>query len=61
MNTMTSAEYVANGGICCPFCGSTDIEGGGVDIDVGGASQAIFCNECEAEWTDHYTLSGYST
>lgn len=56
---VTSDEYVQKGGTCCPFCGSTDINGGQVEIDAGTACQPVDCSECEKEWTDTYSLTGY--
>lgn len=57
---MSQRRYVKCGGICCPFCGGGNIEGGPVEIDGGDAWQEITCADCEADWTDHYTLTGYS-
>jgi transposase-like protein len=53
------AAYVQNGGVKCPFCGSTNIEGHSVDIDQGAASQAINCLDCGKEWSDIYRLTGF--
>lgn len=55
----SSEEYVKEGGAKCPFCGATDIEGHEVTIDSGKAYQPVGCNECEGEWTDVYTMTGY--
>jgi transposase-like protein len=56
---MTERQYVRSKGLRCPFCKSSDIEGTGVDVDAGFATQDIRCNDCERCWTDHYRLSGY--
>lgn len=53
--------YVEKGGTRCPFCGSENITGGGVNIDAGGATQEVGCDDCGAEWADCYTLSGIIT
>lgn len=61
MATLTNEQralYIAQGGVCCPFCMSTDIEGGSVEIEEGRAIQGIACSECEEEWVDVYTLVG---
>jgi hypothetical protein len=50
-------DYIASGGIRCPFCLDQDIEGRSVEINAGRASQTISCKACGAEWEDHYTLS----
>ena len=48
------------GEYCCPFCRlSGDFTGGQVTIDRNIASQKMGCNECDEEWTDQYTLTGY--
>lgn len=56
---MTNVEYVAKGGAVCPICGSHSIQGGFVSIDISVASQDCSCDECEATWTDSYSLTGY--
>ena len=48
--------YVRRGGSGCPRCGSNNINGGGVEVDIGGAWQSVSCTECELEWTDIYNL-----
>ena len=53
-----AAKYLKNGGIVCPNCGSEDIEGDSVDIDVQHATQPLHCLVCEEEWDDLYTLTG---
>jgi hypothetical protein len=60
-STMTSAEYLEQGGTVCPFCKSHDIEGQEVNIDAGTAWQDVSCNQCGEEWQDTYTLTGYAT
>jgi transcription elongation factor Elf1 len=41
---------------CCIICDSDNIEGGSVDVDAGGATQEITCNNCGAYWHDLYVL-----
>ncbi len=55
----TDEQYVAKGGCRCPACGSDDVEGEGVSIGAGSATQECGCNQCEAEWADTYLLTGY--
>ena len=57
---MSQAEYSAHHGTQCPFCRSTQTEGGEVEIDMGTARQKVSCNDCDGEWTDHYTLLSYT-
>ncbi len=61
---MSQAEYVkVSGGFhgsCCPFCRSTNISAGSVEINNGGASQEVWCDNCGNPWRDIYELTGYS-
>lgn len=56
---MTPAQYVALGGVRCPFCGSSEICGASFEADAGGATQEVGCNDCDASWLDTHTLTGY--
>lgn len=56
---LTQEQYIKDPGQC-PVCRSTEIEGGFVEIDNGTASQRVSCNDCDAVWTDTYTLTGYT-
>ena len=51
-------KYLEEGGTKCLHCDSGEIEGGYVNIEGGEAWQAVTCNDCLAEWTDIYTLTG---
>lgn len=55
------AKYIAERGVCCPFCSSGNLEGDSFEIDNGIAPQAITCTDCRKEWTDVYTLTGATT
>jgi hypothetical protein len=56
------AIYLENKGQLCPVCGSPEIVGdGGFDVDAGGASQEIGCNNCQSSWMDVYALSGFES
>lgn len=57
---LSEEDYVAKCGGICPVCGSDQVEGGSIAIDGPCASQGVVCNDCNAEWTDVYQLSGYS-
>ena len=52
-------RYVAAGGTICPFCGSSNIEGGSFEINAGYAAQDVVCLKCEREWQDSYILAGF--
>lgn len=54
------SKYVTKGGIRCPWCESSDITGGFVEVDTGTAWQPMSCTECDAEWEDQYVLTGIS-
>ena len=57
---MSSDEYVINGGVHCPDCGSTEITTGRMQTDIGIAWQDCTCDDCGTEWTDQYKLIGYT-
>jgi hypothetical protein len=62
LQCLNSEEYVARGGVRCPYCNRTNIEGDcEVYTDVGMAWQDMSCIDCNAEWVDEYSLTGYST
>lgn len=54
-------EYVENGGTSCPYCGSQDITTfGPIEAEGGCAWQDITCNNCNNDWVDNYSLTGYT-
>lgn len=57
---ITAQVYVAKGGSICPNCGSSDINGGPVEVDASTAWQEITCQDCSASWNDLYQLTGYA-
>lgn len=56
---LTSEEYVAKGGVRCPFCESHGLTGLGFDVTSGLATQEIVCIECGASWRDIYVLDHF--
>lgn len=61
MPHLTEGEYIEQGGLTCPSCGST---GGPHDVGLpeyyaGGMNQDEKCYECGATWTSVYKLEGY--
>lgn len=57
---MTQKGHVLQLGANCPACGSTQIEGGPVTTGGSAAAQDMVCNDCRSNWTDTYTLTGYT-
>lgn len=53
----TRKAYIESGATKCPHCGSEDLDGKGVDIDSGTASQEVMCTDCGEGWVDIYTLT----
>ena len=49
--------YLAQGGVNCPFCGSSEIEGEGFDYEGEHIFQDIYCIDCRKEWTDIFSLT----
>jgi len=49
-------EYVAKGGVACPFCGAPDIESGPLEADGPVATAAVECQKCHRTWTDVFRL-----
>ena len=56
---MTNKQYVRSRGTACPVCRGKQVEGDGVDIEGGRASQIVRCGRCGSEWRDRYRLIGY--
>lgn len=56
----SAKRYVDSGGSRCLYCGSGDIGGSSVEIDMGGAFQCVRCARCGGEWRDYYRLAGVS-
>lgn len=50
--------YLAAGGLRCPYCGSTQIQGNEWNADSGSATQEVGCNDCDESWLDVYSLVG---
>jgi transcription elongation factor Elf1 len=56
---LTNEQYLAGDANVCPFCGSLDIRGDEIEIAGKTAIQEVSCNECDAQWDDHYRLDHY--
>lgn len=55
--TIDKTAYINSGGVKCPYCGSTDIEGGSREQDDNYMLQEVLCLTCSHSWTDQYTLT----
>ena len=49
-------KYLDSGGSICPYCESSQIEGGSIEIDGQQAWQKVSCLDCEKDWDDIYNL-----
>ena len=50
-------DYVARGGVSCPFCPDGAVEGHDMEFGGGGRiEQLISCSECGEQWWDVYQL-----
>jgi hypothetical protein len=57
----TPKEHAEDQGKHCPVCGSDNISQGDLEDDGNGKIYSNgWCCDCPAEWTDEYSLSGYS-
>lgn len=56
---MTDAQYVKTKGLCCPVCGSAELEGDSIEIENGTANQEVSCSVCDSTWVDRYNLASW--
>jgi hypothetical protein len=56
---MTPEAYVTACGGCCPVCRSGQTAGESFDTEAAQVWQRVRCLDCEAMWTDVYSLQGY--
>lgn len=56
---LTSPEYAARAGLVCPYCRSSDIEGGNPSPDGPGAVGVDVCNNCHKTWKTSWKVAGY--
>ncbi len=50
-------NYLANNGLECPGCQSSNFEGYGFELSQGVVTQKCFCTDCLLEWEEVYKLS----
>ena len=49
--------YLSGGGVTCPYCGSENLSTGPIDTQDDGKHQYVWCDDCQQEWQDIYTLA----
>ncbi len=49
--------YLENGGVNCPYCGSSDITSEDTDYFGASSSTRVLCSDCNRYWFDIYTLT----
>lgn len=59
MSLKSSEEYVADNGLGCINCDSSDLHVGVARIYGTELHQRVTCENCETEWTDVFTLNRY--
>ena len=59
---MSEKTYVKHGGLNCPFCHSEESVSSVDQMDVDGdiGMQVVKCHRCGKQWTDKWSLVGYS-
>jgi hypothetical protein len=40
----------------CPFCGSSNLDGDSLEMNINQVTQDVVCINCSASWTDTYQL-----
>ena len=54
------ADYLKSFNLCPLLsCGSTNIDGGSIEINGNTAHQEVSCNVCDSQWCDLYTLTKF--
>ena len=56
MNPEQLKAYLDSEGTVCPFCGGSNWDGRGVEIDGEFAYQKVTCLTCCVEWVNAYKL-----
>jgi hypothetical protein len=57
-DTTIQDKYLKSGGRGCPLCGGENISAERISADCEYAWAIASCDDCPAEWTDLYTLTG---
>jgi C4-type Zn-finger protein len=59
MSHTSSEEYAKSGGMECPVCEGSDLTTDQSKTYGQNIRQSVTCGDCDAIWTDVYTLSRY--
>jgi uncharacterized protein with PIN domain len=61
LKLMSQKEYLKHRGQRCPACGGQAVASDQPEVDAMDVWQNCYCEDCGAEWVDHYKLSGYDS
>lgn len=53
-----SAQYLADEGNNCPYCGSCHLIKGNVNVEDTEAHRNVKCYSCHKEWTEMFEMEG---
>ena len=56
LNKKQKKEYVDQGGVKCPYCGSDDIDVSNRNEEDTEIRDGVRCLSCDKEWTDVYKI-----
>ena len=57
---MTDEEYIQQAGSKCPFCLSNQVSADRPEADGDYAWAECSCGDCRMQWSDVYTLTGFT-
>lgn len=58
LNQAQKTEYLAGGGVKCPYCKSENISQGAFwDAPTDSLGATVTCKDCKQSWGDIYTLT----
>ena len=57
MNRKQKDQYLQSNGNVCPYCESKTLDTGDFETFDDHIEQAVMCEDCQRNWTDHYKLA----
>lgn len=57
---LSQKAYVKASGCICPACRKSNVSADHPEIDGSVVWVNVSCQDCDAQWTDVYELTGYS-